>query len=136
MRVNRFAAADWMSDGLELPLLLRCKNHWLLALLAGAAHPVARVEEGDEQHEGNQRHRAGGLKIIQDVYWSYTPKNDVFGATTLLLVFFATGFFVTLGAVLAAFLLLELAFFLTAIDAHYYTEILKIVHTFTTFKSF
>src|SRR5439155_12142182 len=44
----------------------------LFTIPSRAAHPVARVEKRDEEHETDQQHRAGGLQMLED-FGTYRP---------------------------------------------------------------
>src|SRR5215472_14604738 len=46
-------------------LWLRREYDGFLALFTGATQPVARIEEGDEQHETDKQHGASGLQVLQ-----------------------------------------------------------------------
>ncbi len=71
IKVRRFAVAH---DG---NYLLRRENHRRFAVGAGAAQPVAGVEERDVNHEGDQQHGETALDEVQDAR-AHRPAADGF----------------------------------------------------------
>src|ERR1041384_6573144 len=56
-------------------LLFRRENQTRLAVSSAVANPVADVEEGDEEHERDQRHGARALDVVENSRAHGPPAN-------------------------------------------------------------
>src|SRR5690348_17411206 len=66
--------------GPKSPLILRRKLDRFLVPAAGAAYPIARVEECDKKHETDQESSASGLDVLEEFHADGTPAYGLYSS--------------------------------------------------------